>query len=161
MVLVEDTWNLLTSNPSLNTRDLSTTEKIGANATEKGWAELTGCEKLLHQGWTALRPLVRRVVLGAEAELAIRLFTSLAQLKMILNSNHASITALDKTAPALPDRNVIQFLVLQLEFLKACSKLSSLLSSYQNQKSQELKGKLTSDETQSLMEKVVSVAEGV
>ena len=132
-----------------------------ANATEKVWDELTSSEKLLHQGWKALRPLVRRVVLGAEAELAIRPSTSLAQPRMILNSNHASIRALDKKAPTLPGRNVIQFLVLKLESLKACSKLCSLLSSSQNQKSQELKGKLISDETQSLMEKVMSVAEGV
>jgi hypothetical protein len=160
-MLIEETFSLLTSTTSIHSLDREAAQIIVSGATASQQAELTSDEQALLPGWTLLRALVRRIVLGPAAEKNLDLSSSAQKLKAFLLSEIVGTTLPDTQPDVLPSREIIQRLFLHLTFLKACSKLCILTTSLLKQKAHEIKGKVKEDEIDSLAASVKEISEGI
>jgi hypothetical protein len=160
-MLIEETFSLLTSTTSFHYLDLEAAQTIVSAATTSQHAEMTSNEQDLLPGWTLLRSIARRIVLGPTAEKDFNLSSSVQKLKAFLQSEIASIMLPDTQFNVLPSAEIIQRLFLHLTFLKACSKLCMLITSLLKQKAHEIKGKVKEDEMDSLAASVKKISEGI
>lgn len=161
LMLIDDTCSLLNENPSFNSRDLAIAERIVLNATNEQHAELTDAEKTLSAGWALMRPLARRVMLGPVAEPDLAMTASLQKLESFLKHNLTTFDTSELTGCYLPDWKDIEPMFLQLEFLKAFSKLSQKILFHLTQKSHELKGKIKQSDVKLISDSIREISDGL